>query len=835
MSRTTLRVAWYRFRTTWASRRGGYLSVIVLLGLVGGLAMGAVAAARRTQSSFPAYLASTNPSDFGAVTGVLNPLIGSALGYDPSILRTIAHLPHVRKVESASGIDVLPLGPNGTPVNLGGLPPAAGNGLGSDDGYGFDMDRLTVVQGRMANPRRADEMVMLPDFARTAHLRVGGHFLLGVYTNAQTQLPAFGTPSVAPYRTVDVTLTGTVTMAHSLVQDDVDNSSSLAFFTPAFTRQFLACCSNYTQTGVQVAGARYLGVVNTELQGVLPKGFPAPLVGSTVVDKAQRAIKPESIALGIFGGIAALAALLIVAQVIGRQTRLGVADLRTLQALGAGPATTAVDGLIGILGAVVVGSLLAVAVAVALSPLAPIGPVGPVDPTAGVSFDWTVLGLGLATLVVGPGAIAILLAYRAAPRGGAEARQGREARRSSAAGAAASLGLPAPAVTGVRFALEPGAGRNAVPVRSAILGAALALIVVVTTVTFSASLNALVSHPRLYGWNWDSILAAGGGQGNMPRQQATELLDHDHYVRSWSAMYSDDVHIDGQVVPVIGERPDAAVQPPVLSGHGLTAPGQVVLGAITLAQLHKHLGDSVTVSSGLGPATHLQIVGTDTMPTIGGPGPHLEMGTGALLSYDLIPAAARNPFNDPMPGPEEVVVNFQPGANRGAAVRSLQQIANQLTNNFNFGVFVGSVLRPAEIVNYRSMGTTPAILGAALAAGAVVALALTLVASVRRRRRDLALLKTLGSTRRQLASVVAWQSSVAVFIGTVVGVPVGIVLGRVLWTLFAGEIHAVPTPSVPALAIALIALGALVAANVVAAVPGQIAARTPTALLLRAE
>jgi hypothetical protein len=835
MSRTTFRVAWYRFSTTWASRRGGYLTVILLIGLVGGLAMGAIAAARRTQSSYPAYLASTNPSDFDAVTAVLNPLIGSALGYDPSILRTIARLPHVRKVESGSGIDVLPLGRNGTPVDVGGFPPAAGNGLGSDDGYGFAMDRFTVVQGRMADPRRADEMVMLPDVARTVHLRVGGHLLLGVYTNAQTQLPAFGTPSVASYRTVDVTLTGTITMAHSLVQDDVDNSSSLAFFTPAFTRQFLACCSNYTATGVQVTGARYLSLVNTELQGVLPKGFPAPLVGSTVVDKAERAIKPESIALGIFGGIAALAALLIVAQVIGRQTRLGVGDLRTLQALGAGPATTAVDGLIGTLGAVVVGSLVAVAVAVALSPLAPIGPVGPVDPSGGVSFDWTVLGLGLATLVVGLGVIAVLLAYRAAPRGGAEGRQGRDARRSSAAGAAASLGLPAPAVTGVRFALEPGAGQNAVPVRSAILGAALALVVVVTTVTFSASLNALVSHPRLYGWNWDSILVAGGGQGNMPQQQATELLDHDPYVRSWSAMYSDDVHIDGQVVPVIGERPGAAVQPPALSGHGLIAPGQIVLGAITLAQLHKHLGDRVTVSAGLGSASHLQIVGTDTMPTIGGPGPHLEMGTGALLSSDLIPAAARNPFNDPTPGPEEVVVNFVPGASRDAAARSLQQIANRLTNNFNFGVFVGSVLRPAEIVNYRSMGTTPAILGAALAAGAVVALGLTLVASVRRRRRDLALLKTLGSTRRQLASVVAWQSSVAVFIGTVVGVPLGIVLGRLLWTLFAGQIHAVPRPTVPALAIALIALGALVLANVVAAVPGQLAARTPTALLLRAE
>jgi hypothetical protein len=69
----------------------------------------------------------------------------------------------------------------------------------------------------------------------------------------------------------------------------------------------------------------------------------------------------------------------------------------------------------------------------------------------------------------------------------------------------------------------------------------------------------------------------------------------------------------------------------------------------------------------------------------------------------------------------------------------------------------------------------------------------------------------------------------------VVGVPLGIVLGRVLWTLFANEIHAVPAPDVPVFTIVFIALGALVLANVVAAIPGRLAARTPTAILLRAE
>ncbi len=72
-------------------------------------------------------------------------------------------------------------------------------------------------------------------------------------------------------------------------------------------------------------------------------------------------------------------------------------------------------------------------------------------------------------------------------------------------------------------------------------------------------------------------------------------------------------------------------------------------------------------------------------------------------------------------------------------------------------------------------------------------------------------------------------------VGVVVGVPAGIALGRWLWTLFADGISAVPHPTVPALSIALVALGAVVFANLVALFPGRVAARTRTSLLLRAE
>jgi hypothetical protein len=262
-----------------------------------------------------------------------------------------------------------------------------------------------------------------------------------------------------------------------------------------------------------------------------------------------------------------------------------------------------------------------------------------------------------------------------------------------------------------------------------------------------------------------------------------------------------------------------------------------VLGANTLAQLHRHLGDTVTATIGSRPA-RLTIVGTATLPAIGGSGGgslHLEMGTGALFAYQNIPPPLRDVAGNTPAGPQAILVRFRPGANLVHARRGLEAIAQELSLPTNWGVTVTSVQRPAEIVNYRSMSSTPLYLGVALAAGAVVALGLTLVTSVRRRRHDLALLKTFGFTRRQLAGVVAWQSTVAVGIGTLIGIPLGIAIGRALWDLFARQIHVVPEPTVPIFAIALVGIGALILANLVAAIPGRQAAKTETAVLLRAD
>lgn len=837
MSWATLRLASYRLRTTWRQRLGGLLTIFLLVGLVGGLAMASIAAARRTASSFTTYWASTNPSDLDGPTAVLNPSIGSSGGYNAAIVAKIANLSDVEQVRSQVGIDFLPLQRNGAPLNAPAFyQPSAGNGYGSVDGLYFDQDKVTVVQGRMADPRRADELMLSAQGAAALGVHVGSVLPVGIYTNAQTVLPGFGTANVKPIRTIDERVVGIFVFPTSVVEDTVDvGIAPNNIFTPALTRQLLTCCVNYTISGVRVRGGPSdVAAVAAETSKDLP-GFP-PFVSAqaATVGKAQRAIKPEAVALGAFGAIVAVAALLIASQLIGRQLRRGAGDREVLRALGGGTLATSTDGVPGILGAIVAGALLAVVVAILLSPLAPLGPVRPVFPYPGISFDWTVIGIGIAVLVLGLSAITLLLGWLGAPYRARRRQRWSSGRVSGAVRFTSNVGLPAPAVTGVRFALEPGGQRDPVPVRSAILGAALAVVAVVATVTFGASLSSLVSHPALYGWNWDYVLASGG---DIPQGPVTSLLDHDRYVSEWSGVYTATLDIDGRTVPVLGEDPGTAVAPPILSGHGLQSAGQIVLGALTLAQLHKQIGDTVEVTSGSSPA-HLRIVGTAAMPVLGSNGgAHLEMATGAIVASQHLSAVGRNPFGNPITGPNVVLIRLKSGYQTAAELHSLGRIAHATSNTANFGVTVQGVqsFRPAEIVNYRSLGDTPVFLGAGLAAAAIAALTLTLVASVRRRRRDLALLKTLGFTKRQLAATIAWQSTIVAAIGTIVGVPLGTALGRWLWDLFARDIHAVPAPSVPVVLITVITVSAIVLANIVAAAPGRYAASTSTALLLRSE
>jgi hypothetical protein len=831
----------YRFRATFARRWTGYLSLVVLVGLVGGISMAAIAGARRTQSSFPVYEASTNPSDLQVFTAFQS---GTSTGFSPHIDSEVAHLPYVASATPVVGFDgtlqlLSHLSGHTTP---GEAFPAI---EGSPDGEYLSTDRATVLQGRLLNPSRLNEFMLSAGAARSAGLHIGSTIRLAFYSDAQVASPNYaGYPTDKPHLLVALRLVGIVEDDAQVVQsDDQALGDQFGVLSPALTRRLEGCCAYYTYEALHLKGGlRHAGSVEAGVGRILPNlgQFGGYQTDAPAIATAERAIRPEAIAFGVFGVVAALAALVINGQVLSRLIRRGSGDRAVLRALGAGPAMTAGDVLVGVFAALVAGTVLAVVVAVALSPLAPIGPARSVYPDKGIAFDWTVLGLGALVLVVALSLCALAVTYRSAPH--RTARQAdvpdvSAARLSRAAGAA---GLPPNARLGLEAALGSSASRRSAPVRSALIGTVLAVVLVVATIVFGSSLDALVSQPAQYGWNWNYALLSGfSGAEDLPGPMTTALLSHDHDVSHFTGVYFVSAAVDGQGIGMLAMRPGAAVTPSLLSGHNLESADQIVLGPATLGALHKHVGQTVVLRVDVTHPVRLRIVGTATMPTIGGSGdPNMGMGTGAVVSSSLFSSGDLNQQGSQILGPMAELISVRAGVPPATALASLNQIVDRLNAPSDPDSQVGGVvaaLRPAEIAGYDGAKFTTGLLAAVLALAAICALGLTLTASVRARRREFALLKALGFTHRQLGASVAWQSTVAAVIGVVVGVPLGIALGRWLWTLFADGIYAVPLPNVPVLWVVFVALGAVVFANVVALLPARMAARTPTVVLLRAE
>jgi hypothetical protein len=845
VSGPALMVARYRFRATFRRSVTSYLTVVLLIGLIGGVGMASIAAARRTQSSYPAFMASTNPS---AVTmSVFSNNNGGQAG--PNLKSKIEKLAGIKHVVTAFAPSMVPLTTRGAPeLNTLGYDIVAG----STDGMFLRQDKLGITQGHAANPESLNQIVLTAADAQAFHVHVGSKLTMGLYLPSQESLPGFGTPKVKPALAFHTTVVGIGVLNTQVVQDGVDKVYGYAFATAAMVKQMLTTLPGHAPSiyGVLLdPNVHNVVKIEQELINVVPRGYQDEFhVTSQVVSTTELAVKPESVALGAFGLIAALACLVLAAQAISRFLQRSEEDRRVLRSLGASPSSTIGEGLIGVASAVVVGTLLAVLVAVVLSPLGPVGPIRPVYVAKGIAFDWTVLIVGFFVLVVVLTATAIALSVRGAPH---RVGRRREPRASRTVRTLQGAGMSVAGVVGVHFALESGRGRTAVPVRSVLVGTVLAVAMVIATLTFASGLQTLVSHPALYGWNWNYAI----NPTNAVPPTTLKLLGQDPEVAAYTGYDYNNAEINGLTLPILLTSTHDKVFPPVLSGHEINANNQIVLGAATVAELHKRVGDTVTFSYASAddtpiyiPPTKLVIVGIATLPAVGYTtfvAQHTSMGTGAIVPYAIEPSAMVKSIKDSDPllnGPELVFVRLRPHVSASAGKANLEQIlaaSNKVLgaekNATGDTVGLLSVVRPVQIVNYRSIGSTPIFLALGLAVGAVVALGLTLTSSVRRRRRDLALLKTFGFTQRQLSAAVAWQATVDAMVGIVVGIPFGIIMGRELWTLFARNINAVPDPTVPVLSVILVGVGTLIFTNLVAVLPGRSAARTSTAFVLRAE
>jgi len=827
---------WWRatVRRSWRQS----LVLALLGGLLGAVALGAVAGARRTDTAYGRYLAASRISD--ALVNVNGILPGTP------VLRPISLISSLPGVVS----HVAYIGVYAYPVVHGHVDQSfLTDGVDASlDGEWFTQDRATVLAGRLPRLGSASEIVLTPLVARMFGTGVGGHV-----TYAYHRVDAEGMP-VGRQFTHTYRVAAIVEVPPALV-DESDQQEG-AILPPGATRQVL---SGYTYAwvglrlahgtagipGLQQALAKLAASMQRQIrrtthQNVTDLSFPVERT-DLIHGQVQQAIRPDAAALTIFAVVAALALLILVGQGLAQMLSRAAPDVAVVRAVGGTRAQAALvaglPGVIGILG----GVMLALAGAVAVSPLAPVGPVRHLDPSRGFQADWLVLGPGAVLLATALLGLLALLAVRSVHL----ASRAPAGRPSLIARKIAASGLPASAAEGIRQALQPGSGRHSVPVRSTLLGSVAAVTAVVAAVVFNASLSGLISHPARYGWNWDVVIQAEAGYGSFAPGVIAQLLRGQPAVADWSEMAFTQLQVDGQSVPVLGiQRHRGSVQPPTTGGRALSGPDQIELGSVTLAELGKHVGDSVRIGSGRFAHT-VRIVGTVTLPSFGqGGAEHVSLGRGAMVPEDTLLATegltGQHPADEAQSHPSypsAVAIRLAPGTTASQRARLIRRIVSANPDRTPGGTYElrRDQALAAQVVNAEQLGGQPLALAIGLAGGAVLSLALTVLGSVRRRRAELALLKALGMTRSQIRSVIAWQTTFTLAVAVAVGVPLGLLAGRWAWRSFAGTLGVVPVTVVPALVIVLGCAVVVAAGNLLTSVPAAVAARTRPATWLRGQ
>lgn len=300
--------------------------------------------------------------------------------------------------------------------------------------------------------------------------------------------------------------------------------------------------------------------------------------------------------------------------------------------------------------------------------------------------------------------------------------------------------------------------------------------------------------------------------------------------------------INGESVPAMAGRPGMHDLPiPVVTGRYPTGEDEVALGARTAKQLGLTVGDRVALATAYGERDG-RIVGLVVLPSIGPyQADRVGLGTGALLSsrfLDSLVAWAEQERDLP-PGALSgalgafVAIDLADGVDAGAFVRQLQaEVGTWDVDGFP-PVLYPRAVRPPEIADVAAIRTAPNLLAALLATTMALSLALAITLATRARRRELAILRALGCTTRQLRATVAWHSLTVIAFGLLVGIVLGMSIGSVTWREFAGSLGVVPTVGLPLRRMSFVTVAAVAIALVAGAIPARTAASSAAASQLR--
>ncbi|HET7486949.1 MAG TPA: ABC transporter permease [Acidimicrobiales bacterium] len=769
--------AWAGLRSRWRS----WAALALVVGLAGGAVLALASGARRTASAYPRFLQRVGAPD----ARLFFPLTAEQLG-------GIRRLPGVAGVVVDTGLPV-------ADPDLGGV--ALGRGP-------RPFNRFKVLSGRLPSPDRPDEVAVNFLAAEHRHLRVGSRLTVHFAPSEP------GAPSPAStFRVVGIEAAVGEFPPHHIFSTEDGIIASPAFLDTPTGAAVAPPGNRLAAVAVRLrrpADIRPFLAAVSELTG----GAPAEAVADQT-PLVERSLRQQSAALWVLAIFGAVATTLLALQLLLRQAAEMEPDAATLGALGMAPWQPAAGVVVRAAAAGVTAVAVAALVAVAASPLLPLGTARIAEPDPGAAVNVAVLAAGAVAIVT-----VVVLAAAAA-----SARTARRRPASVSAEPRPALPVPLVADLGLRLAARRGWGADAVPVRTALAAAVVGIAAVVGAATFGASLTRLLETPALYGVTFDADVGARNDTGDVRPLLAAVTADPDVEAVAIGftgvPMQSGAVGFDAQATAPVNGR----LEPSVDRGRLPRRPGEVLLGSATARALRARIGTTVRVTlRGLAGSQRLRVVGVGVLPpfTAGE-----QLGRGGAVTLSGIEAIAGGAN---VPPPSDLLVRFRPGVDRRQALDRLSQALG--------GPGASSIFPsrpPGDIASFGQERALPGVLAALVGLVAVAAVAQLLVASVRRRRRELAVLKTLGLVPRQLSGVIACEATAVGLAAAVVGLPLGVAAGRWLWTAVAHQVGVIPVAVVPWWLVAAVGPCVVLAANVVAAGPALSAGRTSAAAVLRTE
>jgi hypothetical protein len=773
-----------RFARRWVT----LVAAGILLGLGFGVCLASFTAARRTASAYDRVLAHAEAPDaavgFGPTADRAREILGAVDG-------VTAQRIYAGFVGTADGVD-----------------PVLTTALIAPEQDRFPLELPTMNQGRLPNPRAADEVFVNTEAAQRGGLRVGQR--LHFHFNVPLQ-PTTGEQ--------DVTITGIGTFPGEPVADD-----SLLLGVFVFTHAFYDAhrdLATYAVSNVDLAPG--VDARRDLAPEISPLGFAIQSVRSQERHAVGEALRPVIIVLVALGIVAFVATLVGASQVVQRNRDSGRADDARLRTLGmsAGQlraSELAISGVVGVIAVVV--ALLTMFLA---SPLAPIGPLHHLDPTRGFGVDFMVAGLGVVAILATLALLTVVLST--VNRRPARAATGR-------GGWLARLHARFTTVTGLSMVLRPDRANGRVHSRRSILATVAATGIVALVAAFVGSAVALTTSPSRYGFDVDLVaLNAYGDQSPVDLQRAFAQRDDVDAATSFTAV---SLLLDGRAVPGLATTAvKREALPTRLEGRVPRNGWEIAAGRDTVEAIGAEVGDLIEVQVLATPnasenrTVRMRLVGVVTFPPISQVGTDMpRLGTGALVTHGGLVRAGFDTAN----GPEFTSVRLVDGASAGAVIADNRQGFRDVAQSSTVWL---TDAKPSEL--RQLLAAMPYLRGALAVAYLVLlgVIAQALWSLTRANRHDLAVLRVVGCVRRQLDTTAVWQVAPFLLASLVVGVPIGTILGLSAYRWFARSLAVVDVAPVSWLGLAGLLLAVVGAGGVAAIVAVVGARRIRTAAALR--